>query len=690
MTTTLTEGLRYDRELSWLSFNHRVLQEAEDTANPLYERLKFLAIFSSNLDEFYRVRVASIKYLLRMKAAETDDLDIPYYHELLETINLTVDQQQEAFGRIFRKQIIPELRNHGINLLEAGQVSRAQLEQLEEQFFRDLYPHLEPLWLGGNDRPFLYNGALYFAVQLKASQKPQEEAFAIVNLPDQDGKKRFIELQGNDGSTAVLFVDEVVRLFIDRVFEGYQVTGCYAVKLSRDADLHLDEALRGDLVEKIKQSLEQRENGLPTRFLYDKEMPGILLEKLQTQLGLQEDELIPGGRYHNFDDLFHFPKAKDSSLYFDPMPPLSQPVLDQAHSTFQAIREQDVALFFPYHPFDYILNWLEETVNDPAVRSIKITLYRVAQNSKVADALIRAAKNGKEVTVFVEVKARMDELNNIEWLEEMRQSGVEILAPYEHWKVHSKLFVVEREEHGQLCYYAYLGTGNFNEKTTKFYADVALLTADQRLAGEANEIFEYLRDLDNRACQTQQLMVAPANMRSRFEELVQNEIDNARSGLPAYMRLKMNSLQDKGMIKKLYEASNAGVVIQLIVRGICCLIPGEPGKSENIRVVSILDRFLEHSRAYLFANGGEEVLYLASADWMKRNLSRRVEVAFPVHNPTIKRQVKAMLAYQWHDNTKARLINANQDNPYQTSNSQEHIRSQYDLYQFLQKENLEA
>ncbi len=683
MNTATTQGLRYDRELSWLSFNHRVLQEAKDPVNPLFERLKFLAIYSANLDEFFRVRVASIKYVCRLNEEECQDLDLDQYQNLLNEITGIVDQQQREFGQIFRDQIIPELARNKINLLGENELSAEQYEYLEAFFENKLKPNITPVWLGGTHASFLKNRSLYFALRLNEKEEKHKDYYAIVNVPDQAGKKRFVELPQQNSTRFVMFVDDVVRLFKDRLIPDYEVNGCYGIKISRDADLHLDEEISGNVIENIKKSLEKREKGLPSRFLYDQEMPENMLEQLVSALGLERDEPIPGGRYHNFHDFFHFPYPDIPALSYDPMSSLSHPVLGNSNSAFEAIKQQDIALFFPYQGFDHVLNWLEEAVYDTQVRSIKITLYRVARDSKVADALIRAARNGKTVQVFVEVKAKMDELNNIEWLEEMQQCGVEILMPHEYWKVHSKLFVVERIENGQSLYYAYLGTGNFNEKTTRFYCDIALLTANQAITREANQIFDFLRDIDNNNLSPQELIVAPENMRTRFEELVDREIDHAKADRPASLFLKMNSLQDKKMIKKLYEASNAGVQIRLIIRGICCLIPGILGQSDHIQVISLLDRFLEHSRVYIFGNGGKEEVYLASADWMKRNLSRRVEVAFPVHDPEVRKDVKKMMDLQWRDNTKARLIDQEQVNHYQTENREQHVRAQYDLYDYL-------
>lgn len=684
MNDIIPEKLRYDRELSWLSFNYRVLQEAKDPINPLFERIRFLAIFSSNLDEFYRVRVASIKHILRMKEDESEGLDINYYEKLLKTINETVNCHQEEFGSIFREQIIPELNRNKIYLPDKHALTNEQYHFLEAVFRDELYPNLYPTWLNENQTLFITNRSLYFALKLREkTEKHGATRYAIINIPDKSGKKRFIELPGEAGSHHVVFVDDLVWLFVNQVYPGYEVEGCYAIKLSRDADLYLNDEMSGDLVEKIKSSLNKRQAGLPTRFLYDHTMPADMQEVLSKALGLAEDELNPGGRYHNFHDLFHFPFPDKPKLNFKPMPQLSHPALAGKNSAFEAIRKQDVALFFPYQGFDHVLNWLEEAVYDEQVKSIKITLYRVAKYSKVAEALIRAAKKGKQVTVFVEVKARMDELNNIEWLEEMRNCGVEILSPYDYWKVHSKLFVVERIENETSVFYAYLGTGNFNEKTTQFYCDVALLTADQRLTTEANKIFDYLRDLENQSFAPDHLLVAPANMRNRFTELMDREIQHAKAGSNASLFIKMNSLQDKQMIKKLHEASENGVKIRLLVRGVCCLKPGLKGSDRNIEIISIVDRFLEHSRVYIFENGGDEEVYLASADWMKRNLSRRVEVAFPVYSHQVHEQVKQMMELQWADNTKARIINNEQDNPYRQADNEQPVRAQYDFHKYL-------
>ena len=530
-----------------------------------------------------------------------------------------------------------------------------------------------------DDSPFLKNKGLYFIVQLEG-----REDLALVEIPSHQ-HPRFVVLPEKDGNNYITFLDDIIRLNLEELLNK-PLTGAYSVKLSRDAELYIEDEYSGDLVEKLKKSLDDRNIGLPTRFLYDASMPDELLNKLKSIFSLTKNDIIPGARYHNFNDFFGFPDPTDAEeLHDEAMPPLPHPELEHADSIMDVLREKDVVLHFPYQKYDYVPRIIEEAAIDEQSRAIRITLYRVASKSAVVEALLRALQNGKEVTAFIEAKARFDEASNLFWGEELQKAGAQVFYSYPGIKVHTKLLVISREEEGEIKNYAYLGTGNFNEKTAKLYCDHALLTSDKRLSNEVVQVFDLLsRRIIIPNCK--HLFVAPFTLRQRFEECINREMANARAGNMAYMILKMNSLEDTGIMNKLYEASQAGVQIQLIIRGICCLVPGIEGMSENIQVTSIVDRFLEHARIYIFANGGKEVMYTASADWMNRNLDRRVEVAMPIYDPQVRKELRTIVDIQLRDNYKARWINRTQSNPYKTAGKgAEVIRAQVDIYQFLKK-----
>lgn len=668
-----------DRDESWLYFNHRVLQEAQDASVPLYERIKFLAIYSSNLDEFFRVRVASLRSFRQLEKATRRELTVKP-KKVLRKIRKIVKWQQGEFGRTFRRQILPELDRRGIHLIDETAYDAAQQAFARDYFDTHLREQLHPVFFDpGTEAPFLKNKGLYFVVQFE-----QIARTALLSIPS-DKLPRFHVLPGRKDAHYVTFLDDLIRFNIGKVFDQ-PIAGIYAVKLSRDAELYIDDEFHGDLLEKIKRGLEERNVGLPTRFLYDSRMPVDLLTQLKELFQLKKPDLIPGARYHNFNDFFSFPDPTGKAdLHYPPMAALSHPALQRAHSITEVVAAGDRLLHFPYLRYDYVPRWIWEAAGDPAVRHIRITLYRVASQSEVVKALLEARRQGVEVTVFIEAKARFDESTNIYWGEQLERAGARVLYSYPGIKVHTKLLLISREEDGEERRYAYIGTGNFNEKTARVYCDHALLTADARLADEVERVFRLLeRQIIIPRCR--HLLVAPFTLRDRFEALIDREIAAAEAGEPAYMILKMNSLEDPAMVEKLYQASRAGVGIRLIIRGICSLVPGLPGKSENIEIISIVDRFLEHARLYLFANGGEEVLYLASADWMTRNLDHRVEVAAPIYDAAIFRELRTFLELQLHDNQKARYIVADQSNPYrQPAPGEPPRRAQYDAYQYLQE-----
>ncbi len=634
-----------NRELSWIAFNGRVLQQADDPDIPLGERLAFLAIFSSNLDEFFRVRVASLRTLLRLESPP------PGAAALLRDILAATHAQQTRFGEILRGSLIPALRARGIELV-ATRLTDAQREFLRADFDSRIRPGLSVLPLDDGPPPFLENRRLYLVV----AKQPGPDA--LVELPD---LPRFIELPASPGRRAVIFLDDAIRANLSELFPDAQLRGAWAVKLTRDAELNLEDEFGGDLVAAIRRGVARRATGLPSRFLYDPEMPAELLTSLQQRLALEEEDMVPGWRYHNLHDLAGFPRFGMAEFSYAPMPPLPHPELRTGTSLLDAAARRDRLLHFPYQSYDDVLRLLEEAATDPSVEQIGITLYRVAKNSAIVRALVRAAQAGKRVTAFVEAKARFDEESNLEAGSALEAAGARTLYSMPGLKVHAKIALITRRIHGNVQRVAYLSTGNFNERTARFYADHALMTADPRITHEVARVLAYLSGEDP-APHFEHLLVAPFDLRRRLYDLIAFEAAEAAAGRPAGMVLKMNSLEDDEIIGRLYDASRAGVPIDLIVRGICCLAPGIPGSSATIRARSIVDRWLEHGRIWHFHHAGEDRIYLASADWMTRNLKRRVEVAFPIFDPAHKAELRDILMLQLGDEHSARILDADMTN----------------------------
>ncbi|MEP7235436.1 MAG: polyphosphate kinase 1, partial [Ignavibacteriota bacterium] len=633
-----------NREISWLQFNSRVLQEAQDKRNPLYERIKFLAIFSSNLDEFFRVRVASLRSLLNLKKAAHKHLDIDP-RRLLEAIHSIVSGQQESFGKIFYKEIIPELQKNNIFLVNETELTVSQSEQARGYFMEKVLPLLKPIFPSKSPtEPFIHGRSIYFVIELsprdedgtgkESDKNSKNNEYTLLEIPSGE-LPRFFNLKKEGKNTYVMFLDDVIRLSLPEYFVRNRVLGIFSFKMTRDAELHIDDEFQGDLLSKIQAGLGNRKKGIPSRFLYDPNMPDAMLKYLSKYFKLSSDDLIPGGRYHNFSDLMSFPNPGIASLEYKPQPPLPHPDLRDARTIFPVISQKDVILFYPYQTYDYVIQFIQQAAKDAAVIAIKITLYRVASHSKVVEALKEAAKNGKEVTAFVEIKARFDEEQNLYWAGELERAGVKVLYSFPGLKVHCKLCIVTRLERGEKKRYCYLASGNFNEKTATLYTDIGLFTTDTRITKEVKEVFQILGRKE-RSTEFEHLLVAPFSMRKTFEKRIEKEMKFAAEGKRAEIIVKINSLEDEEMIERLYQASNAGVKIRLIVRGICCVIPGVPGMSINMKAISIVDRYLEHARLFIFHNGGQERYYVASADWMTRNLSHRIEVGFPIYDEAIQ------------------------------------------------------
>lgn len=681
----------FNRELSWLSFNRRVLQEAKDPSVPIYDRIKFLAIFSSNLDEFFRVRVASLRALenLKKKTQKVLKFDVT---KLLDRIFKSVIKLQEEYGDIYVNHIRPELEANNIFLIDHIQLSSEQKDFVSEIFNEQIVPHITPMIVERKKiTPFLRNQRLYLAVKLSAKQSPEmvisgksmRYKYAIVEIPV-NHIGRFILLPKIGNNNYIIFLDDVLRQFLPQIFYGYSIHESYAVKLTRDAELYIEDEFTGNLLDKIKKGLAKRGSGAPSRFLYDKNMPAVFLRYLKEALLLSDEDLYPGARYHNFSDFFNFPNPGLKSLSYPDMKPVKDKDFGAFPDFFDAAKKKDFLFYFPYQTYDYVVNAIEQAAKDPNVKSIKITQYRVARDSKIVNSLIKAAHRGKEVTAFVEVKARFDEEINIRSAEQMQKAGIKVLYSLPGLKVHAKIAMITRMESGKLKNYAYLSTGNFNEKTARTYSDYGLFTIDKELTYEVERVFEYLEGLKTGYI-FKHLLVAQFGMRQGFQGLIENEIENAKLGKPAAITIKLNSLEDERIIKKLYEASSVGVKVNMIVRGICCLIPGIKDMSENISGISIVDRFLEHDRVYIFHNDGNEKIYLSSADWMKRNLSRRIEVAFPIYGKDLKKLVKDIINIKLSDNVKARIIDEKQTNEYRNPEEADLHRSQYEIYDYFKK-----
>ncbi len=670
-----------NREISWLAFNQRVLQEAENPSVPLIERLRFLGIFSNNLDEFFRVRVATLRRLMEYeKKAKEFYGDNPKV--ILGQIKRIVTEFQKRFDALYF-EIKKELEAEKIFLLNESQLLPEHIDFINNFFEKDLTHSLSPIMLNQvNVFPELKDMTIYLAVKMTNRRKLAKE-YSIIEIPTSDFS-RFVVLPSTDNNSYIILLEDVIRYCLAKVFStfNYDHFESYTIKVTRDAELDVDNDISESFLEKIAKGVKNRKKGDPVRFVYDSKISGDLLSYIVQKMGLDQfDTVIPGGRYHNFRDFLKFPSLEKKHLVNPSLRPIPIPVLEKNKSVFQAMREQDILLHFPYHSFSNYIRLLKEAAIDPEVKSIKITLYRVATESKVVRALINAAQNGKEVTAMVELKARFDERSNIKWAERMEEAGVNVIFGVASLKVHSKMTLITREEGGKSIQYTAISTGNFHEGNANVYTDITLLTCNSKISSEIERVFTFLEH-PYLIYQYRHLLVSPNHMRKRLYSLIEKEMENAAEGKPSYMLAKINNLVDFEVIDKLYEANKAGVSIKLIVRGICSLIPGIPGLSDKIEVVSIIDRFLEHSRIFIFANGGNELCYISSADWMTRNLDRRIEVATPIYDPLIKENLKNVILFGLKDNQKARIIEENLGNRYKSCGKNKPFRSQVELYKY--------
>ncbi len=655
-----------NRDLSWLSFNHRVLMEAADKTVPLYSRISFLSIFSSNLDEFFRVRMPSIFAFTSISAKKTT-LREEYPRELVQQVQETVFQHQEDFGRILTKQILPELQKNHIHLYYGDPIKEEHGEIIREYFLSKVLSFLQPVILQKENQStvFLENNALYFIVDIEPVSQTGKRQYALLNIPSAN-LPRFLELPAVGEDHYIVFIDDIIRENLQEIFSGYTIHGAYSVKLTRDAEMNLEDEFAGDLAEKIEKQLEKRDVGHSTRFLYDHNMTTEAKDFIRQYLDLREEEMIDGGRYHNLKDLGSLPNPTKTKLSYVSWPAVSHPGFNNHRSIFDSISEKEKLLHLPYNSYNYILRFFNEAAIDPNVKEIYVTLYRVAADSHIVNALISAAKNGKKVIVFVELKARFDEANNLRWSKRMKAAGIKIINSIPGLKVHAKVALVKRQEGDELRNYSFMATGNFNEATGRFYTDHVLFTTNPEFSQELDWLFEYLQSRKQPAeyskISFKHLLVSQFNMVKRFSKLIDREIENAEKGLPAGIIIKLNNLQEKEMISKLYEASSAGVKVQLLARSICCLAPGVEKQSENIKVHRIVDRYLEHARVFVFHNNGEPKYFMGSADWMNRNLHSRIEVVFPVYDKDLCAEIEHILQLQLNDNSKAVLLTAELEN----------------------------
>lgn len=674
-----------NRELSWLQFNARVLQEAEDVSVPLIERLRFIGIFSNNLDEFFKVRYATIKRIDDAGKGGRSFLGGYSAKELMEEITQTVISQQRNSLKVLA-EINKQLEKENIFIIDETEVTPSQGEFISDYFISKVSPALVTIMISELDKfPSLKDTAAYLAVKMVISNEDAsldaKKLYALIEIPR--SVERFVVLPQEGDKQYIIILDDLIRYCLHNLFNifKYERISAHMIKISRDSELDIDSDLSRSFIDKISKSVKERSKGDPVRFVYDKSIDSATLQFLLDKMGINKtDSIIPGGRYHNRRDYMDFPSLGRNDLQYEPKTPVPIAGLSLEGSLLDKIAKKDYLLHAPYQTFSYIIKFLREAALDPKVKTIKITIYRLAQLSHISSSLINAAKNGKDVTVQIELRARFDEEANIRYAEQMQSEGVKLIFGVAGLKIHCKMCLVERLENKKLKRYAIVSTGNFNESTAKVYTDYSLFTSNSKICKEINKVFDFF-EVNYEIKKYNHLIVSPHYTRNAIYEMIDTEILNAKSGVISGIKLKLNSLSDHGIIDKLYEASNAGVQVQLIVRGLCCLIPGIQGMSENIEVISIIGKFLEHPRLFIFSNNGKNDIYISSADFMGRNLDNRVEVSCPIYDLDIKKQIVEMFEIGWSDNVKAREISNNNDNAYR-NNGEALVRSQFVMYDY--------
>lgn len=676
--------LYIEKELSWLSFNERVLQEAADKSNPLIERMRFLGIYSNNLDEFYKVRFAELKR--RILISEEQGTRGASRH-LLNRIQAKVLNAEQEFDNLYNDLLLEMARNQ-IFLINERQLSPRQQDWLRQYFKQQLRQHITPILIQHDTNlvRFLKDDYTYLAVEIIQGQTLR---YALLEIPS-DKVPRFINLPAESPRRRrpMILLDNILRYCLDDIFTGffdYDVLNTYSMKMTRDAEYDLVTEMESSLLELMSSSLKQRLTAEPVRFVYQRDMPNAMVEPLKTKLGISSyDSVIPGGRYHNFKNFISFPNVGKANMVNRPLPRLRHVWFDKFRNAFDAIRHHDVLLYFPYHTFSHVLELLRQASFDPNVLSVKINIYRVAKDSHIIDAMIHAAHNGKKVTVVVELQARFDEEANIHWAKRLTEAGVHVIFSAPGLKIHAKLFLISRREGDDIVRYAHIGTGNFNEKTARLYTDYSLLTSDARITNEVRRVFNFIEN-PYRPVRFDYLMVSPQNSRHMLYQMIDQEIANAQACKTAEITLKVNNLVDQWLIDRLYAASGVGVNIRILVRGMCSLTPDLPGISNNIQVISIVDRFLEQDRVYVFENGGDKKVFLSSADWMTRNIDYRIEVGVALLDPRLKQQVLDILALLFIDTVKARYIDADLNNYYVPRDNRRKVRAQIAIYDYIKQ-----
>ena len=672
------------KEISWLSFNARVLQEASDKSVPLIERVRFLGIYSSNQDEFFKVRVADLKRQIIINKEKGNSEETA---KLLRKVQSTTSDYQKVMNKIYN-DLLDELAKKKIFLKDENQINEEQKKWIKSYFKRHVLKHIRPVIVTESIDLVSFLKDQYTYLLVKMFNK-KGDTYALIEIPS-DTVPRFIRMPSDtEGETTLMFLDNVIRIGLDTIFKGYfdyDNIEAYSIKMNRDAEYDLQSSVDKGVLETMSDSLKQRLNAKPVRFAYDRAMPKDIVEFMAGKLKMSEiDSLMPGNRYHNFKDFLSFPSVGSDDMENPSLPSIHSTAFDLAATPFEAIAQKDILLYYPYYSFEYFTEVLRQASYDPKVRSIKINIYRVASNSRVIDSLIDAANNGKRVTVVVELKARFDEANNIQWASRLTNAGVKVLFGLPTLKIHSKLCLITRKENGKTVRYAHIGTGNFNEKTAKIYTDFALFTVNPQITAEVENVFEFIEYPYTRP-HFSNLLVSPINARKRIYAMIDREIENALTGLPSYINFKVNNLVDLGIVDRLYKASQAGVKIRAVVRGMCSLRPGIEGLSDNIYITSIVDRFLEHPRVMIFCNNNNPELYISSADWMTRNLDYRIEVGAPVLDADLRDRINTIFRIQCNDNQKARIIDKDQKNEYvKAGENAVPVRSQISIHTYLQQ-----
>ena len=675
------------RDLSWLAFNARVLQEASDPANHIYDRLRFLGIFSNNLDEFFRVRVATLNKMVRLGKPSRMHLEANPEKILLQ-IQKTVLSQQATFDRIYA-DIIKELERNRIFIKSPRQLTRAQRDFVTAYFDEKVRTQTIPLMIESIPQmPFLRDKTIYLACVLGNTGNPMLQRYALIEIPTQV-LPRFVILPSVDGEKDIILMEDIIKFNLPHLFApfGFNRFLGYIIKVTRDAELEIDNDVTTNLIEELEKGIKNRKKGRATRFVFDRNIDAALLDYLVKRLGLtKKDNLIPGGRIHNFKDFMNFPAPVIADMQPRPKP-FVHPLLKQPVRIMDVIEKRDVMLHFPYHSFDSVLDLLREAAIDPFVQSIKITCYRLAKDSKIINALINAVRNGKQVTAMMELRARFDEEANLEWKKRLEEEGVRVIVGFPDMKVHAKMCIIKKREFNTTKQYAFISTGNFNEMTSGFYTDHCLMTTNRNILADVNRIFSYLESPHHKietlkSCRV--LPIAPLNMRKIFLNQMNREIRAANKKKHASITIKLNSLVDQTLITKLYEAARAGVNVQMVIRGICCAYTERKAFKDNLHAISIIDQYLEHGRVFIFDNGKKPSVYISSADWMVRNLDHRLEVACPIYDLDIQQELTDILNIQLAENVKARILDADQSNTYvERHEDAPEVRSQLATYQYL-------